>query len=226
MHHILVPLDGSSRSERAIAVVDRLAEALGAEVTLLRVVDPADLLTPLGGDIFRGAIESGERLAAGYLFDAARRFRRVRSVSTQVLRGMRLVVLSTSAWLAAAPVLSAGLLQPSGSTQTSEGGQVTVSVTWPGSTEELVFAVVMDTHAVDLDGYDLLQLAVLRTAAGVEIQPTSWNAPAGGHHREGTLSFPTTSTDGNSLIDADTSGFDLAIRDVARVPERVFRWEW
>lgn len=127
--------------------------------------------------------------------------------------------------VAASPAV-ATLLQPSEGTQTSQGGQVTVSVTWTGSPDELAFAVVMDTHAVDLDGYDLLQLAVLRTTAGVEVQPTVWDAPPGGHHREGTLSFPTTSADGNPVIEADTRTFELAIRDVAGVPERVFRWEW
>lgn len=137
------------------------------------------------------------------------------------LLGLALLAISGSA-VAASP---AALLQPTEGTQISEGGQVTVSVTWMAGAEALAFAVVLDTHAVDLDRYDLLQLAVLRTPAGVEVPPSGWDAPPGGHHREGTLTFPTTDADGNPLIDADTRSFELAIRDVAGVPERVFRWE-
>ena len=81
----------------------------------------------------------------------------------------------------------------------------------------------MDTHAVDLDGFDLKQLAVLRVD-GREIQPAGWDAPKGGHHRSGTLSFPATGSDGRPLITADTRSIELLIRDVAGVPERVFVW--
>ncbi len=64
-------------------------------------------------------------------------------------------------------------------TQTSEGGQVTIKVTWQGLEAGPVFTVAMDTHSVNLDGYDLGQLAVLRTASGQEIKPLSWGGPAG-----------------------------------------------
>jgi len=36
-----------------------------------------------------------------------------------------------------------------------------------------VFAVTLDTQAVDLDGYDLRGLTALRTDQGRELQPTS-----------------------------------------------------
>ena len=78
---------------------------------------------------------------------------------------------------------------------------------------------------MDLDRYDLLQLAVLRTPSGAEVQPIGWDAPLGGHHRAGTLSFPTVDADGNPVIDAATRSLELAIRDVAGIPERLFRWE-
>lgn len=113
---------------------------------------------------------------------------------------------------------------PSTSTQTSDEGQVTVKVTWTDPSAGLAFAVVMDTHAVDLDGYDLKQLAVLRTDQGREVQPNDWDAPKGGHHRSGTLTFPTNGPDGKSLIGPHTRTITLVIRDVAGVPERVFRW--
>lgn len=115
-------------------------------------------------------------------------------------------------------------------TQTSEGGQVTVKVTWSGRAAGPVFQVVLDTHAVDLDGYDLRQLATLRTRGtsggdgGRVAPPTDWTAPKGGHHREGALSFPTTTADGAPLIDATTRTVELTIRNVAGVAERKFQW--
>ena len=109
-------------------------------------------------------------------------------------------------------------------TQTSEAGQVTVAVTWAGPSDGAVFEVVLDTHVVDLDGIDLEQLAVLRTDQGGEVAPVRWDAPKGGHHRRGTLSFPSAASDGSPLIGADTQIVELIVRDVAGVPERSFRW--
>jgi len=57
--------------------------------------------------------------------------------------------------------------------QVSEAGQVTVGVTWQGHSAGPVFAVTLDTQAVDLDGYDLRGLTALRTDQGRELQPTS-----------------------------------------------------
>jgi len=114
--------------------------------------------------------------------------------------------------------------QPSAATQTSEGGGVTVAVTWQGPSGGPVFEVAMDTHSVDLDIYDLRQLAVLRNDQGQEVQPNGWDAPEGGHHREGTLSFPTETADGGEVIGPDTHKIELVIRDVASVPERRFEW--
>ena len=114
-----------------------------------------------------------------------------------------------------------------GAAQTSEGGQVTVKVTWKGAQGAdagPVFAVALDTHSVDLDGIDLRTLAVLRTSDGREAQPTSWNAPKGGHHREGELTFPATATDGSPLNGATTETITLTIRDIAGVAERSFQW--
>jgi len=114
---------------------------------------------------------------------------------------------------------------PSGAAiQTNEGGQVTVIVTWHGKRAGPVFSVEMDTHAVDLDGYDLRQLAVLRLDQGQEIASSSWNALAGGHHRTGTLGFPATHPDGTPVIGPKTQRIELVIRNVSGVPERIFQW--
>lgn len=109
--------------------------------------------------------------------------------------------------------------------RSNQGGGVTVKVTWLGREAGPVFAVALDTHSVDLDGYDLRQLAVLQTDQGVEMRPSGWDAPAGGHHRAGTLSFPATTPDGAQVIGPQTKSIELTIRGVAGVAERTFRWD-
>jgi hypothetical protein len=110
------------------------------------------------------------------------------------------------------------------STQTSQAGAVTIKATWQGPGVGPVFAVVLDTHAVNLDSYDLAQLAMLSTDEGVEAAPSSWDAPAGGHHRQGTLSFPATTADGSPLITPETQVLRLSIREVGGIPETVLQW--
>ncbi len=108
--------------------------------------------------------------------------------------------------------------------QTNEGGQVTIKVTWQGRSAGPIFTVEMDTHTVNLDSYDLRQLAVLRTDQGQQIQPSGWNAPPGGHHRTGTLTFPATTASGTPVIGPKTRKLELIIRKVSGIPERSFRW--
>jgi hypothetical protein len=140
-----------------------------------------------------------------------------------------LVRVALGVWGSTAPTVAGnrtetGQATADGQTRTNEGGQVTVSVTWQGSAADPRFTVVLDTHAVDLDGYDLRQLAVLRTEDGREVQPLTWDAPRGGHHREGTLVFPSTTPEGTPLLSSSTRTIELIIRDIAEVPERSFRW--
>ncbi|MBI5946974.1 MAG: hypothetical protein HY875_02410 [Chloroflexi bacterium] len=111
-----------------------------------------------------------------------------------------------------------------GGKRSSDAGSVTLDITWEGQDSGLVFTVQMDTHAVDLDGFDLKELAVLRTDEGVEVSPASWESPAGGHHREGTLTFPAV-VDGRPVLGEATRGVTVVVRDVA-APERSFRWTW
>ena len=85
--------------------------------------------------------------------------------------------------------------------------------------------IVMDTHVVNLDVYDLAQLAVLRTDGGAEVRPSAWDAPLGSHHREGTLTFPSLGDDGTPTVTSTSRSVELVIRDVAGVPERILRWE-
>ena len=108
--------------------------------------------------------------------------------------------------------------------RTSDVGSVTVDLTWEGVGSGPVFTVRMDTHSVDLDGFDLKNLAVLRTDEGLEVAPASWDAPSGGHHREGKLTFPET-VDGRPVLGEGTRGATVIVRDVA-APERSFQWTW
>ena len=85
------------------------------------------------------------------------------------------------------------------------------------SAATLDFEIALNTHSVDL-GYDLMQIATLSNDAGEQVQPTKWNGPTGGgHHREGTLSFPQLKNRGQTLT--------LTLRGIAAVPERTFTWK-
>jgi hypothetical protein len=106
-----------------------------------------------------------------------------------------------------------------GLTRTNSGGGVTVNVTYPHSqnTEETRFEVVLDTHAVNLDGYDLETLSLLRDDSGKTYQPVRVENKGSGHHREITVVFPNVSPPAKRL--------ELVIKDIAGIKERNFLWE-
>ena len=145
-----------------------------------------------------------------------------RVIGLAVIGALALASLSVSP---ASSFSTSYLAQLTGGTRMSDGGQMTISASWAGDSADLTFWIVMDTHAVDLDAYDLAQLAVLRTGDGVEIWPSAWDAPPGGHHREGTLRFPSTGDDGNPVVKPESRSIELVIQDVAGVPERILRWQ-
>ena len=104
-------------------------------------------------------------------------------------------------------------------TQTVSGGGVTVKVTYlnPKSGDEPRFQIVLDTHSVNLDDYDLKTLASLRDDTGKTSSPTMVEKKGDGHHREATVSFLKPSQGAKRV--------ELVIKDVAGVKERVFRWD-
>lgn len=105
--------------------------------------------------------------------------------------------------------------------QTNSGGGVTIDVEWRGlSGNSLAFGVTMDTHSGSLDEYDLYKLAILRDSNGKEYRASNWNAPAGGHHRKGVLTFPV-----NVSTLQNTKYVTLIIRNTAGVSERSFKWQ-
>ena len=144
-----------------------------------------------------------------------------------IVRGM-LVALGVASIGPVGPAVAATpnvvVVRQTDDAQTSSGGGVTVRVSRLDIADSIAFKVVLDTHSVNLDGYDLVQLAVLRTPSGEEIAPLAWDAPVGGHHRQGTLTFPSVAADGTPLVQPDGSQLVLVIRDIAGVAERTFSW--
>jgi hypothetical protein len=110
---------------------------------------------------------------------------------------------------------------PAGSsTQRNEGGEVTVDATWMGPAAGAVVGIKLDTHSVDLDALDLAD-AVLRNDLSETLTARPWDAPKGGHHREGVLTF-----EGDAAgFFADASWIELVITGVGGLRERVLRWD-
>jgi len=114
-------------------------------------------------------------------------------------------------------------LWPVGETQYDDQGAVEVAITplnLNARDSFLNFNLGLNTHSVDLS-MDLASLATLVVDNGTGVQAVLWEAPRGGHHVSGVLSFPSTSN-GRTLLDG-ASRLTLRIRDVD-APERVFTW--
>jgi hypothetical protein len=104
--------------------------------------------------------------------------------------------------------------------QVSDGGGVTVKATWAGPTAGATFEVALDTHSGNLDALTLAD-ARLRNDRGEQLAATGWDAPNGGHHRAGTLSFA-----GNPApFFAGARWVELVVRGVGDLPERLLRWD-
>jgi hypothetical protein len=125
-----------------------------------------------------------------------------------------LVVLSLASFIEVGAGLEA---QGIGPPQTQSAGGVTVKVTYLEQTHhESRFSVVLDTHSVNLEMYDLKSLSLMRDDTGLTMVPTGAENKGSGHHREIILTFPRPTLDRKWL--------ELAIKDIAGVKERTFRW--
>jgi hypothetical protein len=104
-------------------------------------------------------------------------------------------------------------------TRTDSRGGVTIEVTYLDSkgADDLRFQVLLDTHSVNLDSYDLKTISVLRDEAGNTYLPTAVENKGSGHHREATVRF--------AKIASGIKRIELVIKDVAGVKERIFRWD-
>jgi hypothetical protein len=100
----------------------------------------------------------------------------------------------------------------------NDAGRVVIDVTpLTLSGDAWEFEVAFNTHSVNL-GFDVTEVGVLRCDQGQEYTPTAWDGSGpSGHHRSGVLKF--------AALDHPTSFVEIVIRDVAGVPERVFRWD-
>ena len=102
--------------------------------------------------------------------------------------------------------------------QTQSGGGVTVKVTYLEQTEhESKFSVVLDTHSVNLAGYDLKALSLMRDDTGLTMAPSGAENKGSGHHREIVLTFPRPTLERKWL--------ELVIKDIAGGKELTFRWD-
>lgn len=101
----------------------------------------------------------------------------------------------------------------------SEGGAIEVKASWV-STEPPVVKVTLDTHSVELDRFDLASVVRVRLDGGVWTAPTEIDAPPGGHHRSGSLTFGSVA----AAAFGSARLIELRIADVG-VPERLLRWE-
>ena len=120
------------------------------------------------------------------------------------------------------PISSSSKSLPVGSIQSSKAGNVTIDISLNEVKDDsIVFNVVMDTHSVDLDKYDLSLLSLLRDEKDNKYNPVSWQAPPGGHHRSGVLTLPLPPT----ISTGQTRYIELVVKDVSGIPQRVFRCE-
>jgi len=86
----------------------------------------------------------------------------------------------------------------------------------PKKNDEPRFQVVLDTHSVNLDTYDLKSITVLRDDTGKSYLPTKLENKGSGHHRQVILTFMKVSPEAKRL--------EIVIKNVAGVKERTFRW--
>lgn len=92
--------------------------------------------------------------------------------------------------------------------------EITPAQLLPG--QPATFKVEMTTHSVELN-YDMVKLSTLKDDAGREYQAMKWDGdPPVGHHRKGVLEFPAIAKGAKSIT--------LYIKNIAGVPERLFKW--
>lgn len=102
----------------------------------------------------------------------------------------------------------ADLLEPR---ENSEAGVQITATYLPDITDVTAFEIKVTAHKDYND--DFKNNSYLRDSSGKTYQPLSYEGE-GGHHASGTLRFPKI----------ESKSFELVIKDVAGVNERVFKW--
>ena len=97
------------------------------------------------------------------------------------------------------------------------GVKVKVILLNPKTDGDLRFELVLDTHSVNLESYDLKTISVLRDGSGNVYSPKAVENKGSDHHRQSTLVFAKPGGGAERL--------ELVIKDVAGVKERIFRWD-
>jgi hypothetical protein len=126
------------------------------------------------------------------------------------------------------PTIPAGIdpfAPPAGDlARVDQQGAVTVEVTppdWAAASDKLEFEIVLNTHSVDLS-MDLGAISTLSTDTGLTTTAAKWDAPRGGHHVSGILSFPAD--EGGKSILAAAHKITLRIPDLGGF-NRTFEWD-
>ena len=100
-------------------------------------------------------------------------------------------------------------------TQTNSEGSVIVKIT-PNLSTEVAFEVVLDTHSGEISA-DLVQAVTFKDENSKEYKPLRWEGdPAGGHHREGILTF--------GIITPTPKTLQLIVQNIGGIAERSFSW--
>jgi hypothetical protein len=129
------------------------------------------------------------------------------------------------AWLRVGLVVAAlGMVGGAGAqdalTQRNGQGPVTVVVTLAAPPQvgmPIRATIVLETHAVALDGVVFEEAVALRTPEGEEIAPSGVEGSSGsGHHRQAVVVFPPVTQPGAVRI---------LVKNVGGIAERSFAWE-
>ncbi|MCZ7399188.1 MAG: hypothetical protein O8C62_05815 [Candidatus Methanoperedens sp.] len=119
-----------------------------------------------------------------------------------------LVTVAISGCLSGDDKPPADLLEP----RENSEADIKISVTYlPDITDATAFEIKVTAHK-DYDD-DFKKNSYLRDSSGKTYQPLSYEGE-GGHHASGTLRFPKI----------ESKRFELVIKDVAGVKERIFKW--
>lgn len=109
-------------------------------------------------------------------------------------------------------------------------GEVEVGVTLENPLQDdeefLVFKTQLNTHSVEVDGYDFGKLATLTTSDGVSLTDRIlWESSGGdSHHFVGYYKVPRI-IEGKKVVTGDTAYLELQITGIDNVENRTFRWE-
>ena len=129
-------------------------------------------------------------------------------ISGLILTLSVLIVVAFSGCISGGDNPPTDLLEPR---ENSEAGIQIIATYLPDITDATAFEIMVTAHKDYND--DFRNNSYLRDSSGKTYQPLSYEGE-GGHHASGTLRFPKI----------ESKRFELVIKDVAGVNERVFKW--